>query len=90
MTFRPDCTDSEFTAWLEMATTEDDLRDAYLTLEQKHAQLWTRGHLDSFRRNRYELDARYVSRLVRIKWLLAARWTASGQFDRLDPDTVFA
>jgi len=66
------------------------LRDAYLTLEQKRAQLWTRGHLDSFRRNRYELDSRYVGRLVRIKWLLAARWTASGQFDRLDPDSVFA
>ena len=30
------------------------------------------------------------SRLVRIKWLLAARWAASGQFDRLDPDSVFA
>ena len=57
MTFRPDCTDTEFTAWLEMVASEDELRDAYLTLEQKRSHLWTRGHLDSFRRNRYELDA---------------------------------
>jgi hypothetical protein len=90
MSFHPDSTDTEFTTWLEMAATEDELRDAYLVLEEKRSQLWTRGHLDSFRRDRYERDARYVHRLVRIKWLLAARWAASGQFDRLDPDSVFA
>jgi len=90
MPFRHDCPDHEFTAWLETVATEDELRDAYLTLEQRRAELWTRGHLDSFRRDRFERDARYVTRLVRIKWLLAARWSASGQFDRLDPDSVFA
>jgi hypothetical protein len=88
--FRHDCTDTEFTIWLETVATEDELRGAYLSLEQHRAHLWTRGHLDSFRRDRFERDARYVHRLIRIKWLLAARWTASGQFDRLDPDSVFA
>jgi hypothetical protein len=90
MAFHPDCTDHEFTVWLETAATEDELRDAYLRLETKRAALWTAGHFDSFWRDRYERDARYVKRLVRIKWLLAARWAASGQFDRLDPDSVFA
>jgi len=90
MAFRADCTDFEFTEWLETVATEDELREAYLLLEQRRSHLWTRGHLDSFRRDRFEIDARYVTRLVRIKWLLAARWTASGQFDRLDPDSLFA
>jgi len=62
---------------------EDELRDAYVRLETKRSQLWTPGALDSFRRDRYELDARCVHRLVRIKWALATRWEASGQFDGL-------
>lgn len=80
MTFRADYSDAEFSAWLDAAPTEDALREAYLLLEAKRAHLWTAGHLDSFRRDRYELDARYVTRLVQIKWALAHIWTDTGQF----------
>jgi len=83
MAFTLDQTDTDFATWLASAPTEDELRDAYVRLETKRSQLWTPGALDSFRRDRYELDARCVHRLVRIKWALATRWEASGQFDGL-------
>lgn len=81
MPFSPDHTDTDFAAWLASAPTEDELRDAYVRLEAKRASLWTPGTLDSFRRDRYERDAGYVQRLVRIKWALATRWEATGQFE---------
>jgi hypothetical protein len=71
--------DLEFDSWLSQSPSEDDLRTAYLALEARRADLWTAGHIDSFRRDRYELDSRYVRRLVRIKRALADLWTASGQ-----------
>ena len=90
MAFTLDQTDTDFVTWLASVPTEDELRDAYVRLEAKRAQLWTAGHLDSFRRDRYELDTRYVQRLVRIKWALATRWEASGQFDGLNRLSTFA
>ena len=90
MAFTLDLTDTDFATWLASVPTEDELRDAYVRLEAKRAQLWTAGHHDSFRRDRYELDARYVDRLVRIKWALARRWEASGQFDGLSRPSTYA
>ena len=81
MTFTLASTDLQFDAWLAQHPSEDELRSAYLHLETRRADLWTAGHIDSFRRDRYELDARCVRRLVRIKQALAATWTASGQID---------
>jgi hypothetical protein len=71
--------DLEFDAWLSQSPSEDELRTAYLALETRRSDLWTAGHIDSFRRDRYELDSRYVRRLVRIKRALADLWTTSGQ-----------
>lgn len=82
MSFRPTFTDAQFDAWLASGPTEDELRDAYLTLEAARAQLWTPGSLDSYRRDRYERDERLVGRLVQIKWALASHWSESGQFAR--------
>ena len=71
--------DREFAAWLSQTPTEDQLRSAYVELEARRADLWTAGHIDSFRRDRYELDSTYIRRLVRIKRALADLWTESGQ-----------
>jgi hypothetical protein len=73
--------DLEFDSWLLQFPSEDELRSAYLELEARRADLWTPGHIDSFRRDRYELDSTYVRRLVRIKRALAQVWTVSGQID---------
>ena len=75
--------DLEFESWLSQSPTEDELRSAYLELEARRADLWTAGHIDSFRRDRYELDSRYIRRLVRIKRALADLWTVSGQIESL-------
>jgi hypothetical protein len=75
------CSDIEFDAWLAAVPTEDELRDTYVALEARRTDLWTTGHIDSFRRDRYERDARYVARLVRVKRALALRWEATGQLD---------
>ena len=61
MPFSPDHTDSDFATWLASVPTEDELRDAYVRLEASRASLWTAGTLDSFRRDRYERDARCVA-----------------------------
>jgi hypothetical protein len=79
MPFRPDSPAAEFTAWLDGDPDEDALRDAYLALETRRAQLWTPGHPDSYARDRYDLDALYVTRLRTIKQALATRWIATGQ-----------
>jgi hypothetical protein len=79
MRFHLDASDSEYSAWLETHPSEADLRAAYFTLESAREALWTPGHIDSFRRDRYELDARYVRRLVQVKKALASSWTESGQ-----------
>jgi len=81
MRFRPDSNDSTFHEWLASAPSEDDLREAYLTLEGRRADLWTPGHIDSFRRDRYDLDARYIRQLVQIKKALASHWIVTGQVD---------
>lgn len=75
-------TASEFDAWIAASPTEDELRDAYIRLEAKLADLWTPGHLDSFRRDRHELDGVLVDRLVQIKFALATTWVETGQFAR--------
>lgn len=71
--------DLEFDAWLAGSPTEDELRAAYVELEARRTDLWTAGHIDSFRRDRYELDSRYIRRLVGIKAALADVWATSGQ-----------
>lgn len=79
MTFNPDWTDQPFLAWLEAQPTEDELREAYLDLEAHRAHLWTPGHIASYRRDRYDIDARDVRRLVQLKQALAAEWVRTGQ-----------
>ncbi len=87
MTFTLASSDIEFDAWIGQTHTEDQLRSAYLQLETCRADLWTSGHIDSFRRDRYELDGRYVRRLVRIKAALVDLWTVTGQIGSR-PDAV--
>jgi hypothetical protein len=83
MQFHTDASDAEYAGWLGSSPSEDELRDAYFFLEAARAQLWTPGHIDSFRRDRYELDDRYVRRLVQLKRALATSWERSGQLERL-------
>jgi hypothetical protein len=71
--------DLEFDAWLAGSPSEDELRAAYVELEARRTDLWTPGHIDSFRRDRYEVDSRYIRRLVATKAALADLWAASGQ-----------
>ena len=78
-------TDLTFDLWLASSPTEDQLRDAYLTLEARRTDLWTPGHIYSFRRDRFDLDAAYVRRLVRLKQALAHHWVVTGQVDDLTP-----
>jgi hypothetical protein len=80
--FRTNWADTTLDEWLRGAPTEDDLRLAYIALETKRADLWTAGHIDSFRRDRYEVDARYVRQLVQVKRALARHWTETGQLDQ--------
>ena len=82
MKYTPATTDVELDLWLAQDPSEDDLRTAYLDLEARRADLWTPGHIDSFRRDRYELDHRYIQALVRIKQALVDHWTTSGQLGR--------
>ena len=82
--------DDEFQKWLAQTPSEDELREAYLVLETHRANLWQTGHIDSFHRDRYERDSRYVTRLVQLKWELANRWTTTGQFDRFAGEPQFA
>lgn len=79
MTFHPDWSDQSFAGWLESLPTEDDLRAAYVALEAHRAELWTPGSLASYRRDRYDVDARDVRRLVQLKAALAQEWVRSGQ-----------
>lgn len=79
MTYTPATTDLELDTWLAQDPSEDDLRTAYLDLEARRADLWTPGHIDSFRRDRYELDSRYIRALLRIKQALVDHWTTTGQ-----------
>jgi hypothetical protein len=85
MHLQPECSDREFDAWLAGDRSEDELREAYVALEALRRQLWTTGHIDSFRRDRYERDAVCISRLVRIKRSLASQWAATGQLDTPTP-----
>lgn len=83
MHFSTDFDASGFNDWLICSPSEDELREAYLTLEAKRADLWTPGHIDSFRRDRFDLDARYVWQLVEIKRALARQWIITGQVESL-------
>ena len=82
--------DLQFEAWLSQSPSEDELRSAYVELESRRADLWTAGHIDSFRRDRYELDHRYIHRLVRIKGALADLWATSGQISSRPDATASA
>lgn len=84
MTFHPDWSDQSFETWLGAGPTEDELRHAYLALEAHRAELWTTGSLASYRRDRYDVDARDVRRLVQVKAALAREWVRSGQLPRAD------
>jgi hypothetical protein len=79
MRFHVDASESDYATWLASSPSEDALRAAYFELENARTDLWTPGHIDSFRRDRYELDARLVRRLVQLKQALAAAWETSGQ-----------
>jgi hypothetical protein len=79
MRFHIDASDADYATWLAASPSEDELRNAYFVLETTRAQLWTPGHIDSFRRDRYEVDHRLVTRLVQVKRALATAWETSGQ-----------
>ncbi len=79
MTFHPDWNDQSFLEWLEAHPSEDELRTAYLALETHRAELWTPGTHASYRRDRYDVDARDVRRLVQVKAALAREWVRTGQ-----------
>lgn len=79
MIFNPDWNDQSFLDWIEAQPTEDQLRGAYLDLEAHRANLWTPGHIASYHRDRYDIDARDVRRLVQIKAALAREWVRTGQ-----------
>jgi hypothetical protein len=83
MRFHLDASDTDYAAWLASHPSEDELRDAYFVLETARACLWTPGHIDSFRRDRYEVDQRLVQRLVQVKRALADAWAESGQIHHL-------
>ncbi len=83
MLFHLDAPDTDYATWLASHPTEDELRDAYFVLESVRAQLWTPGHIDSYRRDRYEVDQRLVQRLVQVKRALAGAWEESGQIHLL-------
>ena len=82
MSFHLSHPDADFQAWLAQGPSEDELREAYVQLEARRADLWRPGHIDSFRHDRFDRDSRYVTRLVHLKWALARRWQESGQFER--------
>ena len=84
MTFHPDWNDQSFHAWLETDPTEDELRHAYLALEAHRAELWTPGTIASYRRDRYDVDASDVRRLVQVKAALAREGVRSGQLPGAD------
>ncbi len=77
-----DTSDTEFATWLSLNPPEDELRDVYFKLETDRVKLWTPGHIDSFRRDRYEVDQRLIHRLVQVKRALATAWESSGQIVR--------
>lgn len=79
MSFNPDWNDQFFLEWLEAQPTEDELREAYLDLEAHRAALWTPGHIASYRRDRYDIDACDVKRLIQVKAALAREWIRTGQ-----------
>jgi hypothetical protein len=79
MRFHVDATDSDYAAWLASEPSEDQLREAYIMLESARAELWTPGHIESFRRDRYDVDHRLVRRLVLVKQELAEAWETTGQ-----------
>ena|GEM_PF-4870569 len=82
MTFNLTMTEAELESWLASSPIEDELREAYIRLEAKRADLWTSGHIDSFRRDRHELDGEFIQRLVKLKFALATTWIETGQFAR--------
>ena len=90
MEFQLNGSEADFSQWLASDLTEDALRDAYVAMEAERASLWAPGHANSFRRDRYELDGRLVTRLVQIKRRLAAVWEASGQISDAGSDSVLA
>jgi hypothetical protein len=73
----------EWARWLASGPSEDELRECYLGLERRRADLWTPGHVESFRHDRFERDAALVRSLVQVKQALARHWQATGQIDWL-------
>jgi hypothetical protein len=82
MKVRTKWSEADFEAWLAAGPDEDELRATYVALEAERAGLWTPGHIDSFRRDRFERDAVCISRLVQVKQALARHWEATGQLRR--------
>jgi hypothetical protein len=72
-------TEQDFERWIESGPSEDELREAYFVLEAKRSALWSPNTDDSYFRDRFDRDTRYVKRLVRIKQALADTWISTGQ-----------
>lgn len=71
-------TDADFDLWLDSQPEDQELLNALVILNGKRNALWEPGHIDSYYRDRYERDARYVRRMRRIKQRLCDAWVASG------------
>ena len=74
-----DATDEEFEKWFECDIEETYLIIALAGLELRHHNLFTPGTTESYYRDRYERDARYIARIVRIKQRLANTWVSTNQ-----------
>lgn len=72
-------TEQEFSEWLLSDPNEDELREAFIALEKKKADLWDNSSHDSFSRDRYDRDSIYMTRLRRVKAALSAKWVETGQ-----------
>lgn len=72
-------TDEKFDEWITSDPTQEDLFEALMVIEAKRAALWTAGTEDSYHRDRYERDAKYVVRLRCLKNHLANMWLDSGE-----------
>jgi hypothetical protein len=80
--------DDRFTFWLESGPDESDLRETYLELERRRADLWSSSNPDSYAADRFDLDARYVHRLVAVKRALVEHARPAGSAGAEAGDTA--
>lgn len=64
-------TEIEFDSWItDPCTNAGDLTEAIAVLGAKRDLLWMNGSTDSYRRDRYEADHRYMKRIAICKTAL--------------------